>query len=149
MELALRSWQSVGYQRLNGISGPIQYLCELLAFGRVEWSQDIVGGILAPRRPTDPNTEPIKLRCSKGLLCGPDAVVPTGPAANLEPQGTKGDVDIVVDHDDLLGWDSCVISRRFDRATGFIHEGPGPKQDRSMADQATFSGVSMGPLVLA
>ena len=63
-------------------------------------------------------------------------------AAELDPQGVEGDVELVVDHDQVVGRDAVELHQRRDRAAGLVHVAArAPEHDlRRRRDRAAPAG---------
>ena len=80
---------------------------ELLALGRGQLAQHVVGRVLAPRRPADAEPDPQVLLGPQRRAGGLQAVVAALATAALEPQAAERQVELVVHDDDPLEHRPC------------------------------------------
>src|SRR6476661_2502595 len=97
--------------------------------GLGEVLEDEVGGVLASRRPADPEADSEVVLGADRLGDGAQAVVPALTAALLEADDTGVDVELVVDDDEAFGGDVVVLQEAGDRAPGDVHVGRRDGQD--------------------
>ena len=87
-----------------------EVLLDLLA-GRL---QHEVGGVLPAGRSPDAHADAEELRRAQGALQGLQPVVTARAAAELDPKGAGGDVEFVVDRDQVLGLDVLLLGHAGD-----------------------------------
>src|SRR6478609_2041776 len=117
-------------ERFDGV-GPVveQEGQHVRALGLGEVLEDEVGGVLASRRPSDPEADAEVVLRADRLGDGAQAVVPALTAALLEADDTGVDVELVVDDDEAFGGDVVVLQEAGDRAPGDVHVGRRDGQD--------------------
>src|SRR6478609_3289315 len=117
-------------ERFDGV-GPVveQEGQHVRALGLGEVLEDEVGGVLASRRPADPEADSEVVLGADRLGDGAQAVVPALTAALLEADDTGVDVELVVDDDEAFGGDVVVLQEAGDRAPGDVHVGRRDGQD--------------------
>src|SRR6476661_5203686 len=117
-------------ERFDGV-GPVveQEGQHVRALGLGEVLQDEVGGVLASRRPADPEADAEVVLGADRLRDRAQAVVAALTAALLEADDTGVDVELVVDDDEALGGDVVVLQEAGDRTAGDVHVGRWDSQD--------------------
>src|SRR5665811_795605 len=97
----LRGDQALRHESLDGVRGVADQQGNLAALGTGEVVQNVVGRIHPPWRTADANPNAQVLPSAHRLGDRTKAVVPTLPATKLEPDLGEGDVQLVMDHDEV------------------------------------------------
>ena len=109
--------QALGHEPLDSVSGVTDQQRHLAALGPGEVVKHVVGGIHPPRwtPDADPNAQIVPR--AEGLGDRPQPVMATLAAAELEPYVGERDVELVVDHDEVLDGDLVERQQPGDRPT--------------------------------
>src|SRR3954453_11910517 len=149
MHVVLGLLQTPLEQDIDGVRRFLEEQLELLALGRGEVLENEVRGILTSRGPANSDAHPQVVLPADRAADRPQAVVPALAAAALEPSGREGDVELVVDDDEVLHRDVVVIQQAADRAAGLVHVGRGPREDDAATRQAALTRDGPRPRALA
>ena len=101
MELELRDSETLGSNELHGIRCIPEQVGQHLALGTREIAQHEIGCGLSTWRAADTDAHAGEVAGADARDDVADAVVPSVPTAELEPPGVEGDVEFIVQHDDL------------------------------------------------
>jgi hypothetical protein len=109
-------------QQLDGIGGLFHRLFDLALFGLLKRPQDMLYGITSRTWTPDPHLHPEKVPAAQGLLDRTDTLVPTMPPPSLDPQLGDGEIQIVMNHNDLVGLKADGLLPPRDGGTAVVHE---------------------------
>src|SRR3954470_1014855 len=123
VELPHGGVDAFGDDRLDRVGGFRHDGVEQVALGRGYTIEDVVGAAILVGRFADPDADAEIVLCLEVLGDAPQPVVPRQPAAGLQLEHSRLEVELVV-HDDDLPWlvDLVTPHQRRDRLARVVHE---------------------------
>src|SRR5665647_2180635 len=112
------AFSNQSFERVGGVADQQGHLAALRA-GEVV--KNVVRGVHAPGRTTDADAHAQIVPGANGLGDGAQAVVAALAAAELQPYVGEGDVEVIVDHDELLDGNLVERHQPGDRPAGLVH----------------------------
>src|SRR4051794_16609017 len=149
MDFVLSRLETTGEQQPGGVRGLGDEEGQLLALGGGEVLEHEVRRVLAAGRAADADADPEVVLGAGRPGDRPQAVVAALAAAALEPDGGEGEVELVVDDDEVGGVHVVVVQQAADRAAGLVHVRRRPGEDDAPAGQPSLTGERAGPGALA
>src|SRR3954451_6696490 len=149
VDLVLRRVETAGQQQLGGVGRLGDEERQFLALGRGEVLEHEVGRVLPAGRAADADAHPQVVLGPGRSRDRPQAVVPTLATAALEPDAGEGDVELVVDDDEVGGVEVVVVEQAPHRAARFVHVRRRAGEDDAAAGQPALAGERARPGALA
>ena len=113
----------------------------------VKFSSTNAAGILAPRRSADPDPHPLKVLGAQRGCHRAQPVVTALTTADLQPDLTEVDVEIVVDDQDVGGRHRIELGQRAHLAAGLVHVAAWLGQHDRTSAQPAGDDLRAGTLV--
>src|SRR3954451_6948376 len=149
VDLVLRRVETAGQQQLGGVGRLGDEERQFLALGRGEVLEHEVGRVLPAGRAGGADAHPQVVLVPGRSRDRPQAVVPTLATAALEPDAGEGDVELVVDDDEVGGVEVVVVEQAPHRAARFVHVRRRAGEDDAAAGQPALAGERARPGALA